>query len=189
MSDFERELAARVRTLEVRLRTAILVAAGLAVIVMVERETRAYASDDEAPEIKVSKITVVDEKGRPRLILGSDPSSAGRISKIAGLFVFDDTGAERGGFGTMEDGSVVLALDAPVGVGSPMRDRIALKVYKTGAAYISLINNKTGIPVRLISDADGGGGVEFLEYDLKARKALIKRLSYSGETRTERSLD
>ena len=103
--------------------------------------------------------------------------------------MFDETGNERGGFGTMEDGSVVLALDAPVGVGSSMRDRVGLKVYKNGSAYISLINNKTGIPVRMVSDADGGGGVEFLDYDLKARKAFIKRLSYNGESKTERSLD
>ena len=162
MSEFERELAARVRALEARLRTAILVAAGLVVFVMVERETRAYAGNEDAPDIKVSKITVVDEKGRPRLILGPDPSSGMRISRAAGLFLFDDTGAERGGVATMEDGSVVIALDAPVGVGSPMRDRLGLKVFKNGAATISLINNKTGIPVRLISDADGGGGSRVL---------------------------
>ena len=70
-----------------------------------------------------------------------------------------------------------------------MRDRLGLKVYKNGAAMISVINNQTGIPVRLISDADGTGGVEFLDYDLTARKAFIKRISFKGETTSERSLD
>lgn len=69
-----------------------------------------------------------------------------------------------------------------------MRDRIGLRVEKTGAASIALINNQTGIPVRLLAEAEGPGGIEFIDYDLDARKAFIKRIDYKGESKTEQNL-
>jgi hypothetical protein len=176
-----RELEARVRRLT---RVVAALAAGLAVAVLT-----GMAQDGKPREITASRLTVVDDEGRPRVVIGPDPAGVERISRGAGLVLLDVTGNERGGFSTMEDGSVVLGLDAPVGVGASMRDRIGLKVYANGAATINVINNDTGIPVRLISDPEGSGGIEFLDYDLDARKALIKRISYTGETRSEQSLD
>ena len=41
----------------------------------------------------------------------------------------------------------------------------------------------------MISDADGQGGIEFIDYDLDARMAFIKRIDFNGETTTEQSLD
>jgi hypothetical protein len=69
-----------------------------------------------------------------------------------------------------------------------MRDRIGMRVESTGAASIVLINNQTGIPVRLVSEAGGPGGIEFIDYDLNARKAFIKRISFNGEAVTEQPL-
>ena len=90
---------------------------------------------------------------------------------------------------TFDDGSAVIALDAPVGVGASMRDRLGLRVDADGSASISLVNNQTGIPVRLVSDAEGGGGgVEFFEYDLPNRKATVKRIDFSGASTREMSL-
>ena len=149
----------------------------------------AQPSDNNPREIKTTRLVVVDDEGKPRVIIGQDPKGSGRISRSAGITLHDKTGAERGGFGTMDDGSVVLGMDAPVGIGSPMRDRIGLKVYRTGAASIWLINNQTGIPVRLITEKTGSGGLEFLDYDLKARKVIIKRIDFNGESKTEDSLD
>ena len=82
-----------------------------------------------------------------------------------------------------------MALDAPVGVGAAMRDRLGLIVSSTGGAAIQLNNNDTGVPVRLVTDPAGGGGVELIEFDHAERKARIKRLSYAGETIREVSLD
>lgn len=184
----ERELTARINKLEGRLRTITIIAIAATAWIVFGQGINANAGSDEPVEITASKITIVDQEGNRRILLGSDYEK-GRISEAAGIFIFDDTGTERGGFITMKDGSAVIALDAPAGVGNPMRDRLGLKVYKNGAAMISILNNKTLMPVRLISDEDGGGGVEFLDYDLEARKVSIKRLDFKGETTTEQSLD
>ena len=53
----------------------------------------------------------------------------------------------------------------------------------------NVLLHSTGIPVRLVSDADGEGGIEFFDYDLKARKAFVKRIGFKGETKSEQSLD
>ena len=100
----------------------------------------------------------------------------------------DATGAERGGFCTMDDLSVVLGIDAPQAVGDAMRDRIGLQVAPDGSASIELIDNKTQIPVRLQSDAAGGGGLEFIGYDLDRKQATIRRLAFAGESKREVSL-
>lgn len=184
----ERELIARVKVLDARSRVMTVVILGIAAWTLLERGMQANASVSDPVEIVATKITIVDKDGQRRLLLGSDYVK-GRVSNATGLFIFDNTGAERGGMITMKDGSAVIALDAPAGVGSSMSDRLGLKVFKNGAATISVMNNQTGIPVRMISDADGKGGIEFFDYDLKARKVFVKRISFKGETNSEQSLD
>ncbi len=44
------------------------------------------------------------------------------------------------------------------------------------------------IPVRLVADAEGGGGVEMLEYDLENRKAVVTRLTPDGQSVRELDL-
>ena len=139
--------------------------------------------------IRARQISIVDDKGTVRLLLGEDTKNIQRRGRCSGVVVFDELGNERGGFGTFDDLSVVLALDAPLGVGAPMRDRIGLVVDADGSADVRLIDNKTTVPVRLSTDAEGGGGLEVIGYDLEARKATIRRLSFDGETEREISLD
>ncbi len=189
MMSSEQELNRRVALLERRLQRMTIATVTLVSCLFVGLLTGAQPSDKNLREIKTTRLVVVDDQGTPRVVIGQDPKGFGRISRSAGITLHDKTGAERGGFATMDDGSVTLGLDAPAGVGNPMRDRIGLKVYSTGAAYVSLINNQTGIPVRMISDKSGSGGVEFLDYDLKARKVFIKRIDFKGESKTEDSLD
>jgi hypothetical protein len=54
--------------------------------------------DARPSEITASKLTVVDEQGRPRVVIGPDPPDVQRISHSAGLVLLDETGHERGGF-------------------------------------------------------------------------------------------
>ena len=64
---------------------------------------------------------------------------------------------DSGGFGTFSDGRVVLAMDAPKNVGSPMRDRIGMVVGADGSSYIMLIDNQTRGVARMESNKDGQG--------------------------------
>ena len=189
MISSERELNQRVALLERRLQRTTIAGVTLICCLFVGLLAGAQSGDNSLREIKTTRLVVVDDKGTPRVVIGQDPKGTARISRAAGITLHDKTGAERGGFATMDDGSVVIGLDAPVGVGSPMRDRIGLKVYPTGAASIWLLNNQTGIPVRMITEKSGTGGLEFLDYDLKARKVFIKRIDFKGESKTEDSLD
>jgi hypothetical protein len=74
-----------------------------------------------------------------------------------------------------------MGFDAPVGVGSDMRDRVAIGVGTDGASYVMLIDNTTGVPVRLVTKPTGGGGIEFLGYDKPNSKVIIKHQSFDGE--------
>jgi hypothetical protein len=82
----------------------------------------------------------------------------------------------------MADGSVVLGLDAPVGVGAPMRDRIGLNVEPNGAAYVMLIDNQTRAVAKLHSDG-GGGGVQVFKWDIPAKLVHIRTLKFDGDVR------
>lgn len=137
-------------------------------------------------EIKARRIALVDSRGVERVVLGEDAGR--RHGRSAAVWIYDETGAERGGLGTFENGQASLALDAPAGVGATMPDRLGLVVSSTGAASVQLNNNDTGVPVRLVTDAAGGGGVELIEFDHVAKTARIKRLAYAGETRREVAL-
>lgn len=196
MSRTDASLQHRVVRLERALRRQRLAGAALLALLLVAAiapqsappapAQRAPGASAAPAELTVRRLVVVDDQGRTRLVLGQDPADTQRRSRSCGLTIYDGSGAERGGLSTMDDGSVVLGLDAPVGVGSPMRDRIGLAVSPNGAARIDLINNQTLLPVRLVSDADGTGGVEFFKYDLDKRECTIRRLSHEGEsTRTE----
>jgi len=158
--------------------TTLALAAGLAVVLV-----GGAARDPVQDEVKARRIALVDGRGVERVVIGTD---AGRQhGQSAALWIYDETGVERGGLGTFENGQASLALDAPAGVGAPMRDRLGLVVSRTGAASIRLNNNDTGVPVRLVTDAEGGGGLELIAFDHAERKARIRRLTYEGETTRE----
>lgn len=151
---------------------------GLAVV-LVGAATRNPVQD----EIKAHRIALVDSRGVERVVLGEDTGR--RHGRSAAVWIYDETGTERGGMGTFENGQASLALDAPAGVGASMPDRLGLVVSSTGGASIRLNNNDTGVPVRLVADPDGGGGVELIEFDHAEKKARIRRLTYGDDVRRE----
>ena len=81
------------------------------------------AVDERLRKDPASGIVLLDEAGKDRLQLGlvGGPQMGGvvqgRISPATGLAVCDASGDERGGFGVMENGRVVMGLDAPAGEG------------------------------------------------------------------------
>ena len=70
-----------------------------------------------------SGLVLLDEQGHDRLQIGQvgGPQMGGTlqqsISPATGLSVNDAAGDERGGFGMMDNGRVVMGLDAPSGEG------------------------------------------------------------------------
>lgn len=190
MNPNERELLLRIERLE-RQNRRIRKLGGAAIVgfaVMICIGAATPNQEAIKDEVKTRRLAIVDDAGIERVVISQDPETTERISRSCGITLHDRSGSERGGIGTFEDGSVAIALDAPAGVGHPMRDRLGMKVYSSGAAIVSLMNNETKIPVRLISEEDGNGGVEFLSYDTDAGKAVIKRIGFDGESTREISL-
>ncbi len=125
-------------------------------------------------EVRTTRLVVVDDRGIPRVVIGQDPVETERTSRAAGITLHDEKGDERGGFSTFADGSVVLALDAPAGVGAAMRDRVGLKVYASGAADVMVIDNETRAIAKMSSDGSGGGGLQAFEWDHENGKIRVK---------------
>lgn len=104
-------------------------------------ETRVATPDHE--RIVARRIDIVDADGTIRLTLaGTTPSPIidgiqyKRAFDVAGLVIYDETGSERGGFGTadIEGGAAVLALDHPA------MDAIGWRVSPDGA--VSFVINQ-----------------------------------------------
>lgn len=182
-------LEQRVFVLERRLRRDRAIGAVALVALLALGAARSPAQTPSVQDVlRVRQLVVVDDEGRTRIVLGQDPKDTQRRSRGCGMILVDSKGSERFGVSTMDDMSVVLGMDAPRGVGSPMPDRIGLAVGADGAARIDLIDNRTMIPVRLVADASGTGGVEFFDYDVEKLKVTITRLDSSGEHKREESL-
>ena len=122
--------------------------------------------------MRTHRLVVLDDSGHTRAVIGQDPAHVQRIGRAAGLLLYDDKGNERGGFSTLGDGSVVIGLDAPVGVGAAMRDRIGLKVFPNGAAYVMLIAEV---------GPDGARGVQVFKWI--GSRPYLRTLSYDGDVR------
>lgn len=109
-------------------------------------------------------LLLLGEDGADRVALGAptpSPQSDGkvgeRIAEAAGLQIMDHQGNERGGFGYLDNGRVVLGLDYPG------REAVALFVMPEGYA---------GILVS--SDNDGGHERGGIVVDNKKGSAVIK---------------
>ena len=180
-------LEERVEFLERKLKHTRLAACAAAVVVVaVAAGGRGdLPRDDVVPAVRARRIELIDDAGVVRVSLDQDAKDTQRRSRSCGLHIYDRTGAERGGMSTFDDLSVVLAMDAPRGVGASMPDRIGLQVDPDGSASVGLIDNKTMVPVRFASDAEGGGGLEFIGYDFAKKVATVMRTSFAGETRHE----
>lgn len=176
----QNDIEQRVQDLErrlVRSRRLLLAVAAAPVLLATAAFTQAQAPG----EIVASKISIVDDRGVPRIVIGQDPVDGQRRSRSAGISIHDKTGAERGGMSTFDDGSVTLALDAPVGVGHPMRDRIGMMVYPNGSSQLLLLDNQTQGVVRLRANGEGGGGINLFKWD--AAQIHTRTITFDGDER------
>ena len=174
---------ARIARLERRVRRSSTLAGGacLALAVVVGAGLRGPQTEEVLDLVRAKRIELVDDQGIVRVRLAQDAPDAGRRSRAAGILVFDAKGDERGGFSTMDDGSVVFALDAPRGVGAPMPDRVGLVVWPDGSSYVMLLDNETRAVAKLHSDGKGGGGVQVFDWDMPNKEVHVKTFTYDGE--------
>ena len=184
----EQHIEQRMRALERRLRITqttfgLFVLCTMAVITT----GMSSSSGDVHDEVRTRKLVIVDDKDVQRVVLGQDAVDTQRRSRATGLTMYDGTGAERGGFSTFDDGSVVFAMDAPGGVGSPMRDRLGLVVWPDGSSYVMLIDNETKGVVKLTSDGAGKGGLQVFDWNDSTRKVNIRTLNYGKDEFTSMS--
>jgi hypothetical protein len=163
--------------------TTVLAVAMIALLAwLVLRDSRVVDTD----EVRARRLVIVDDAGIKRIEIGQDAQDAGRRDRSAGMWIFDNTGNERGGMSTFDDGSVVIALDAPVGVGAQgVRDRAGLRVNADGSAQMLLTDNQTRGIVRLLSDGNGGGGVQTLRWDMPGKQINIRTTTFDGDERTQ----
>ena len=141
--------------------------------------------DQELAElIRARRIDVVDDQGVVRISLGQDPAETHRRSRACGITLHDAKGDERGGLGTMDDLSAVIALDAPRGVGASMRDRIGMMVGPDGTSQLAVIDNGAQLSARLTAGA-AGGTLELYGYDAEHGQGTLKRLTCTGEERSQ----
>ncbi len=189
----ESMLLARVQRLErdlARTRLTVwLAGASLAVVCACGMGRDPERNAGPLGEVIARKVSIVDDAGVTRLVLGQDPKDTQRRSRAAGLTLYDKHGDERGGLITFDDDGVVLALDAPRGVGSAMRDRLGLTVGADGSVDVSLIDNMTRAVAKLVSFGDGKGGVQLLRWDMQAKRVHVKTLTFSGEERFEKDIE
>lgn len=111
-----------------RLRRIGYVSIGLAtlccssVLIWSWKQTGVYAQTAQSQILKVRGLTIVDEKGTPRAVLGAplpDPKQGKRPKPVSGLLIYDAAGNERGGYVTSdgENSEAFLTLDNAAGGG------------------------------------------------------------------------
>ena len=184
MNDSTVPLEARMISLERSVRRTRLAVAVLGLILAAATGVQfLYRPARISDEVRTRRLSVVDDAGRVRVEIAQDPVNTDRRARSAGLRVFDKTGHERGGLSTFDDGSVVFAMDAPHGVGDPMPDRIGLMVYPDGSTHLNMLDNWTRAVARLYTEADGGGGVQVLKWDMDAKQIHFRTLTYDGDVR------
>ena len=132
-------------------------------------------------QVITRRLMVVDQAGRVRVLIAQDPEDSQRRSRASGLVLLDSTGAERGGFSTLDDGSVILGMDAPQGVGAPMGERLSLSVAADGSADVMLLDNLTRAVTKLRSEGNGDGGLQVFKWDMGGKKILVRTVVYDGD--------
>lgn len=194
MTDIQKSLEERILVLERNGRrwrwtsaTSLIIALG---VVATSLHATGNTNDPDqaiAEEIRTRRLVVVDDQDRIRVTIDQDSPEIDRYERSAGLTIFDDQGRERGGIATIDDGSAVIALDSPWGVGSSMRDRAGAKVFADGTAAMGVISNRGSFAAVLRSDGDSGY-LDLYAPDDRNKAFSQRTLSATGESTATNSM-
>ena len=182
----ERQARWRMRGMSAATLAALLLAAGALTAGKGAAPAAAGLQSGVLDEIRTRRLVVVDDAGTMRVRIGMDDASdEKRKFRVAGMTIYDGKGDERGGIATAHDGSAVIALDAPVGVGSAMRDRIGMKVDPDGDAALMVITNRAGLAA-VLGAKDDQGTLELARADVPNGRFEVRALRPDGDrSRTE----
>jgi hypothetical protein len=140
-------------------------------------------------ELRVHRIYAVDETGTVRVRIGEDPAGGKRLSRVAGVIVYDPTGIERGGIATMANGSVAVGLDAQHSEKGVPRDRIGLMVDGKGNTMFLLADGQGAPIVTAKGAAANGGALQVSEVTPDGKQLQIRTLGVHGDTQSTESND
>jgi len=162
------------RQLQILKITALVLAALALAMALAPRP----AAQQPGPTMRVRQLVVEDAAGRARLTLG--PLDRPGDNRRIGLRINDPNGAERFGVSYMEDGRMVLGLDAPPGTGDDRnRERINLVADEKGSAYIRFLDRRTNVVSRMYLDEQNLAWMSFT--DFTQTPGLVRRYGLSGE--------
>jgi len=169
---------AQMNRLERQLRILKIAAVVLAVLALMMALAPRSSAQQASETIRIRQLIVEDGQGRARLVLG--PLDAPGNNRRIGLRINDPNGAERFGVAYMEDGRVVLGLDAPPGTGDDRnRERINLMADEKGGANIRFLDRRTNVVSRLYLDDQNLAWMSFT--DFTQTPALVRRYGLTGE--------
>jgi hypothetical protein len=169
---------ARMDRLERQLRTLKAATAGLAVLAIILATIPRPQAQQPTDTLRVRKLVVEDATGKERVVLGylDAPGNNQRM----GLRINDPIGAERFGLSYMENGRLVMGLDAPPNLGQGAnRERITMVADETGSAYIRFMDRRSGVVSRMYLDEQDRFWVQFSDFSQKP--AQIRRYGLAGE--------
>lgn len=139
-------------------------------------------------EVRAHRIYAVDDAGVVRVRVGQDPAGINRMSRAAGVILYDDTGLERGGMGTMANGRVAMGLDAPTTPKGTARDRVGLMVDGKGNTMLMLLDAKA-VPVVMAKGGDHGGSLQVSEMTPDGKQLAVRTLGVHGDTQSMQGED
>ena len=135
------------------------------------------SSAQQPDALRVRQLIVEDAEGRARVVLG--PLDSGKNRRI-GMRINDTNGVERFGVAFMDDGKMVVGLDAPPGTGDDRnRERLNLVADEKGGAYIRFLDRRTSVASRLYLDEQNRAWLSFSDFTQKP--AHIRRFGLAGE--------
>lgn len=135
------------------------------------------SSAQQPDSLRVRQLIIEDAQGRSRVVLG--PLDSGSNRRI-GMRINDTNGVERFGVAFMDDGNMVVGLDAPPGTGDDRnRERINLVADAKGGAYIRFLDRRTSVASRMYLDEQNRAWLSFS--DFSQTPPTIRRYGLSGE--------
>lgn len=132
-------------------------------------------------QVRVHRVLVVDDAGATRVRIGQDQKNTGRQSRASGVILYDSTGHERGGMGTMANGRVAFGLDAPNVPAGQVSDRVGMMVDGKGHVMFMAADGK-GAPFMLMRASDHGGLVQVTGMSPDGKQLQVRTLGVDGDT-------